>query len=420
MSLAPYVLTYLLYTSIVKYYSTHSYGILGQMPMKSPTWSAQSKYRLKSQLQVIAFLLVAVPMGAYLIGLNIYSRANEPRVLGDHNKAVDPRATLPDATNAKKSTFVSTKGIDTPERGSEKEPFRTITYALSQATPGTRIEVAAGTYAEFITTAKNASAQQPIVLAAKDKVVLKGDDKSGRIMELKHDYYVIDGFEFTGKDILLWMQDADHSLITNNYFHHAQGECVRLKYHSSANVIEKNRIEHCGIEDFTLKGGGKNGEGVYIGTAPEQLYRNPTPESDGSDANIVANNTIATRGNECVDIKEGSSYNIVEFNDCTAQKDKHSGGLDSRGNQNIFRYNYIYKNSGAGIRFGGDEKSDGLRNQAYGNKIENNKNVAVKVQRTPQGLICGNQESGNKKFSNKKEVTNPKCPFELEAAGLQK
>lgn len=387
--------------------------------MKSSLSAARSAYRLKSQLQVAAFLFVTVPLGAYMIGLNVYSRANEPRVLGDHNKVVDARAALPTATAAKKTVYVSTTGTDAPERGSAKDPYRTITYALAQVTPGTRVEVAEGTYKEFITTSKNASAQQPIVLAAKDKVVLKGDDKSGRIMELKHDYYIIDGFEFTGKDILLWMQDADHSLITNNYFHHAQGECVRLKYHSSANVIEKNRIEHCGIEDFTLKGGGKNGEGVYIGTAPEQLNRNPTPESDGSDANIVANNTIATRGNECVDIKEGSSYNIIEFNDCTAQKDKNSGGMNSRGSQNTFRYNSIYKNSGAGIRFGGDEKSDGLRNEAYGNKIESNKNVAIKVQRTPQGLICGNEESGNKKFSNKKEITNPECPFPLSEAGIQ-
>ena len=51
-----------------------------------------------------------------------------------------------------------------------------------------------------------------------------------------------------------------------------------------------------------------------------------------------------------LDIKEGSSFNIVEYNKCTGQRDPNSGGLDSRGNDNIFRYNEIYDNLGAGVR----------------------------------------------------------------------
>ena len=96
-----------------------------------------------------------------------------------------------------------------------------------------------------------------------------------------------------------------------------------------------------------------------------------------------------------MDVKEGSSGNLVENNVCTGQKDSESGGLDSRGNGNIFRNNLVYGNAGAGIRLGGDEDDDGKNNDVYLNTIRDNEGVGIKVQRYPQGKICGNVLSGN-------------------------
>ena len=95
-------------------------------------------------------------------------------------------------------------------------------------------------------------------------------------------------------------------------------------------------------------------------------------------------------------MKEGSSGNIVEYNNCTGQKDKESAGLDSRGSKNIFRYNEVYGNLGAGVRLGGDEDNDGINNDVYENTIKNNVSGGIKFQRAPQGKICGNKMEGNK------------------------
>lgn len=317
-----------------------------------------------------------------------------------------------------RTVYVGVGGIDATGRGAATTPWKTIHYALTQAAPGTVIIVKPGTYAERITTVRNGTAAQPITLQAEGKVILTGNQ--GRIMEVTHDYHVIKGFEFKGGDIQLWLQEADNTVISSNYFHHAQGECVRLKYHSSHTLFENNRVEFCGQEDFGGGGDGKNGEGVYIGTAPEQLDKNPTPESDYSNANLVRYNTFNTRGNECVDIKEGSEKNIIEFNNCTGQRDPESGGMDSRGNRNVFRYNRIYNNKGAGIRFGGDTEQDGLHNEAYGNVITSNAREALKITRTTQGKICGNTATGNMRgLSNKKEVQNPACAFPLLPPGVK-
>lgn len=58
---------------------------------------------------------------------------------------------------------------------------------------------------------------------------------------------------------------------------------------------------------------------------------------DGCNYNLIKNNKLTPRGNECVDIKEGSSFNVVEYNDCSDQRDPKSGCYDSRGDENTFR-----------------------------------------------------------------------------------
>ena len=53
---------------------------------------------------------------------------------------------------------------------------------------------------------------------------------------------------------------------------------------------------------------------------------------------MVSGNLIPTYGNECVEMKEGSSGNIIENNVCSHQLDINSGCFGSRGDTNIFRY----------------------------------------------------------------------------------
>lgn len=57
-------------------------------------------------------------------------------------------------------------------------------------------------------------------------------------------------------------------------------------------------------------------------------------------------------------------------------------GLDARGSGNIFRYNHIENNIGAGVRLGGhkiDDYTYGVDNEVYGNIMKNNKYAAIKA-----------------------------------------
>lgn len=288
-------------------------------------------------------------------------------------------------------------------------PGQKIQTALDRVKPGETITIHAGTYNEYVITKTNGTSEKPITIKGDGNVILKGSGDEGRLFQLFHDYYIIEGIKFTNADKLLYAQEADNNRISRNEFYNGYGECVRFKYLSSDNIFENNNVHDCGVGSFVLKDGDKNGEGVYIGTAPEQLSKNPTKVRDESNNNRISNNTFNTKGNECVDIKEAATGNIVENNTCTGQKDTESGGMDSRGSGNTFRNNDIFGNLGAGIRFGGDKSSDGLNNNAYGNKIHDNKGYALKVMRWPQGKICGNTHSNNQSFTNESRLKDINC-----------
>ena len=59
---------------------------------------------------------------------------------------------------------------------------------------------------------------------------------------------------------------------------------------------------------------------------------------DPCDDNLVKGNRIETNANECVDIKEGATGNVVEENICSHQLDDNSGCFSSQSDGNTIRY----------------------------------------------------------------------------------
>ncbi len=311
--------------------------------------------------------------------------------------------------------YVSPAGKTGASGTSDQEPLASIQEALDRAQPGDTINLADGDYRENLRSVRSGTKKAPVTIRGTQRAIIYGDTTSrNRIFEINHDYLVLDGFQINGhngtgekkddyKDKLIYAigtKDGDGVeglKITNMLIQNAGGECVRLRYFAVSNEISHSTIRNCGVYDFKFDGGGKNGEGVYIGTAPEQRAdgKNPNDRVDVSRDNWIHHNTFDTQGNECVDIKEGSRDNLVEYNTCTGQKDSKSGGLDARGDYNIFRNNTIENNKGAGVRLGGDSKEDGIHNEVYDNVIRGNANGGIKVQRLPQDKLCGNRFENN-------------------------
>lgn len=316
-------------------------------------------------------------------------------------------------TSLQSFSYYVSPGGNNQNNGSINSPFKTIQKAIDAAQPGNIINLGDGEYFENLVTKRDGKKDLPITITGSGNAVLKGRD-GARLFEINHDYIELKGFTIDGHhgasntkssytDKLIYAlgkepkSGVEGLKILNMVIKNAGGECIRLRYFAKNNEIGNNTIQNCGLIDYRFNGEGKNGEGVYIGTAPEQTKdgKNPTSDTDQSSNNWIHHNNFDTQGNECVDIKEGANNNIIEFNKCTGQKDSNSGGMDSRGEANTFRFNEIFGNSGAGIRLGGDENNDGINNNVYKNIIKDNQSGGIKFQRKPQAVICGNTMSGN-------------------------
>lgn len=130
--------------------------------------------------------------------------------------------------------------------------------------------------------------------------------------------------------------------------------------------------------------------------APEPKLRSGSADNGDVDKcayNWIHHNTMRSYGNECVDVKEGSSHNLIESNVCENQMDEDSGCFGLRGSDNTLRWNEIAECKGAGVRMGGNLGYGG-GNHIYENVIKEAKRGAFSVMSPDQGTVCGNKLSG--------------------------
>ncbi|MDE2747885.1 MAG: right-handed parallel beta-helix repeat-containing protein [Chloroflexota bacterium] len=312
--------------------------------------------------------------------------------------------------------FVSPAGDNDNSGASPSLPFRSIQHALQLAQPGDTIHLGPGHYYQDVYTVRDGEPGKPITIVGASKAVVHGA-ASNRIFQVHHDYISLVGFTIDGlrrnaepnrmgafREKLLYVigydaRDGVHHLrVLNMTFRNAGEECLRIKYFARHNEIAYSRFHDCGIWDFVFDAHGVVGEAIYLGTSSKQWDINLTIEPDITAHNWVHHNVIDTQGNECVEAKEGSEYNIIEYNLCTGQKDPNSGGIVSRGKGNVIRYNEIHGSVGAGIRLGGhlvDGVQYGVENRVYGNIIYENDAGGIKALVAGQALICGNQLRDN-------------------------
>lgn len=323
--------------------------------------------------------------------------------------------------------YVSPEGLADHSGRSQDQPMRRIQRALDQAQPGDTVYLLPGVYAQDIETVRDGRADAPITLAGlRDEgqknrhavvlpATLKGAGRA-RVVQIRHSHIHVQDFVVDGlngdpadpdaiRDKLIFVHNGERKnglegiRIQRMVLTHAGGECLRLRHFVTDSEIAYNSIGDCGMHDFPFAASSKNGEAVYIGTSFKQWGdgKNPTDGPDVSAGNRVHHNVMVTRGNECVDLKEGTTANVVYANRCTGQLDANSAGFNSAGNGNVFRDNLVFGNAGSGFRFGSDKKGYGIDNVATGNEVLHNAQFGFKIMNEPQGQLCGNRLAANAK-----------------------
>jgi hypothetical protein len=319
--------------------------------------------------------------------------------------------------NGGRVIFVSPDGSDRNSGLSSKEPLRTINVALELANPGDTVVLMPGKYYQNISTVRSGTKDRPITIVGMPGSVIYGDKrKGGRIIQIRHSYITLMHLTVNGQfrdcedidcyhDKLLYVKGSPDRLLKGirviaSRFENSWGECLRFKFVEDGEIAW-NQVSHCGLRDFVFGRGKQNGEGIYIGTAPEQM---PRGKLDRTNNLLVHHNSIATYGSECIDVKEGSQSLKIFDNICTMNQARRVGGISVRANNNLIAGNVVFKNKGAGIRLGGDTEEFGIYNEVVGNYLDANTFSALKVMRFPQKKICGNRatDTNPRKFYPKK------------------
>lgn len=310
--------------------------------------------------------------------------------------------------NAIDKYFVNpTSGVDAPGYGTTSNTaFDTLNYALGVVPCGSLIELASDKdYPEDVIFNRSdcVNNSTPIVVTGNRSAhfIGAGSTYIFKIItgNLQLDDFTINGQytsgQYRSKLLYTYGSGVTDLELSRMAFKNALTECVRLKNSAHDNIIRDNKFENCG------RGGTSNGEAIYVGTDRGQLADPNIP--DESNDNLIYGNTFnlgisAGTGSECINIKEGSSGNIIEDNECYYQNDANSGGFDIRGTDNLIQNNIISNGDGAGIRLGpGSDNlaTDGIDNTVISNTITNNAGNGIKIMSSPQTQICANTFSGN-------------------------
>lgn len=401
-------------------------GTGSRTPTTDPGRSTARPEKRKLVLGALVLVTAACVLG-YAVSLGSRGSSDEPVNVGPAS-GVDPAQGLgPDQPGDVLGLGRSLHVADNAKpggNGSAGTPFGGIQAALDAAQPGDTIRVAPGTYQGQLRTVRAGTEQKPIwLLGDRARIVppangfpppaaeANEDDDAGRLVTIGHDHIVLNGFDIGGGNKTLWIFKANYVRILHNSIHDSQGECVRVKYFSSHNEIAYNHVQRCGLSNFTPTAKVKNGEAVYVGTAPEQRgQKNPTSEPDQSNYNHVHDNDITPRA-ECVDVKEGARGNVIQRNTCQRGEDPNGAGFSSRGVGTSFIDNISRDHAGAGIRLGGDQPSDGIRSVVRGNRLISNRGVGLKVQTNePQTAICDNVIENNAGGPSNVKTVNPAVP----------
>ena len=250
--------------------------------------------------------------------------------------------------------------------------------------PGWHIKLRSGLYEQNSETVTPGNPDSPIVIEPDGDAepVLDGGLRLDAPV-IVDSYYVVRGLEIRNFDHGIQLRGVEGVVLEGHHIHHVNGQCVHVWTFSVRNVVKKNKIHDCGLE--------RNGEGIYIGTASDQLYK-VDGRLDESTENLIEGNEIYSV-DEGIDVKPGSSNTTITNNEIYNAISPGSGGINVRSNENYIAYNLSYNNKGAGFRIGTD--SGGVNNVLRGNIASNNDFGGYKFINSPQDVDCTNSGVGN-------------------------
>lgn len=168
-------------------------------------------------------------------------------------------------------------------------------YCLKKVGAGDTCYLEEGDYYYDAVTWTDGTEDDPITITGDPDACLKGTNTQDRLLQIMHNYYIVDNICFDGshdddeyvataiyvlgvneksklrKNGLDVTSSVTGLVLRNLEIKNFDSECIHFRYFVTWAEVTGCTIQYCGREDFDKGGDGKVGEGIYIGTALDQV-----------------------------------------------------------------------------------------------------------------------------------------------------
>jgi hypothetical protein len=196
-----------------------------------------------------------------------------------------------------------------------------LTSAVAAALPGDKIVLASGTYnlTAKLTVSRSGTIAQPIQLVGPRSAILDfGGSSNFRFLDQRADWWIFAGFTHTRSFFGPTLTDADHNILCDLLVEHTGQEGVTIQGSSSFNTLQDSTIREIGETAWYY------GEGIYIGSGS-------TSNHPANFNRILRNRLGPNVRADHLDVKGGTTGNLVEGNVSDATGFRYTNGSDSGG-----------------------------------------------------------------------------------------
>ena len=214
---------------------------------------------------------------------------------------------------------IRTRLSDCPSSGKTVTTLTQLRAAVSAAVPGTVIKLAPGTYRGGITVTASGTKEKPIWICGPSTAILDNGNfqsKNGVLLQ-EVSYVNVAGFTVQNFRKGAVVSNSSNTSIADLTIREIGEEALKIRYNSSDTVIQYNTVRGTG------RAVSMYGEGVYIGTSPQNWCDVLACKPDASVRTQVIGNDIAGTTADPIEAKPATSSGTIRGNkvDGAALKD---------------------------------------------------------------------------------------------------
>ncbi|MEZ4505887.1 MAG: right-handed parallel beta-helix repeat-containing protein [Thermomicrobiales bacterium] len=184
-----------------------------------------------------------------------------------------------------------------------------LTQALASAVAGDQIELAPGVYqGNFELAASGESSKRIWICGPRDAVIDSGDIREGYGLHITGSYAGVWGITISNAQKGIVVDGGDFVQVDNVEVHTIGDEAIHFRGNATDGVVQDSLIHYTGLRRE------KFGEGIYVGSAVSNWGEITDGEPDKSDRVAIRRNRIWDTTAESIDLKEGTSNGVVEYN----------------------------------------------------------------------------------------------------------